>query len=148
MVVNYSPVAFLPIHTHPAFKTWLPFIQQLCCTCYMWDPVLFLPLWSSQSLRWSRCADTYHGKGDKCHNGDYMGLQSGKTEEWKLGESSGRLQEESPLKLHLEQWITPCWSSRCKHRRTGLVGKTVSPVLDVRLRVASETFRRPWDIGV
>lgn len=31
--------------------------------------------------------------------------------------------------------------------RTGLVGKTMSPVLDVRLQVASEAFRRPWDAG-
>ena len=96
-----------------------------------------LPLWSSQSLRWSRCVDIYHGKGAECYNGDYMGHKSGKTEGWKVGESTGRLQEESTLKLHPE----PCWSSRWKHRQIGLVGKTVSPVLDLRLRVASETFR-------
>lgn len=58
------------------------------------------------------------------------------------GESSGRLQEESTLKLHPEPWMTPYWSSRWKHRTTGLVRKTMSPVLDVRLQVASETFRK------
>lgn len=84
----------LPANPH-TLKTWFPFIQQLCCTYDVWDPVLFLPLWSSQSLRWSRGVDTYHGKADECHSGDYMGHKSGKTEGWKLRrklrKASGRI---------------------------------------------------------